>query len=1324
MFSQLNPVSKTLRFRMIPMLETLSNFQKFNILQKEEERFRNYKELKPYLSAYHANIFEQAFASIKSKKDLDLEALAMRYKAYIDSLGTDDEPKCEKNYIGELEKCNRILEKEVKATPLYKSQPGEGQKDGIDVFAAKFFSEGCDMFPSWVRAQYPDEPEKAERAVELFRSFSRFPSYFRGFNEAKAKVLYCFDLNKRSGEGKKGSVIQRVFEDNFTVYLKNSECMAQIGVDHPEIIEMLEKEFEGIYDAEYIREVSTVKGFFLCMADTDIDWYNQLLSGYANNDKTKVRGLNELINEWNQHHEAHDHIRTKPAKLKKVLNLGNNTLSWIPVKLESDKQLAETLREMQDKNIAQVDGGRYQGSAPAVLAQLIASVNEENADKVYIKDECIHILSKLNTGSFNTYRKFIETFAERTFTGTTRKAEKEREQFLSKDCFSIGQLVSVLKGGMPEDEDAGENELTPQVFLQGLLDELTGLDKNIPAYCYAAETSIGASSDLTSDNQAKQDIKAYLDEVNRISHIHSYFDIAHRERYATDDDFYEVLDRLAEVSTDSIYRVYNMMRNYLTRTPQERDDKVKFKLTLDSPTLGEGWDCDKENDRNSTLLSDGKYTYLLVLNNSKDLMSKFGLPKKPKMSDLLQPGGERIQKMVYKQFTGAMKMLPKVFFSGNMPAKHGVDSVFMEKYKAKCHTKGDTFDPAFVAEYVDKCKELMAKREEWKLFNFKFKPTEEYTTVDLFYRDIEDQGYTIQFVDANYDVIKKWVKEGSAFLFKLWNKDYADKAGGRENLHTIYWKALFSPENAQMRSVRLCGGAELFYRPQVIDPKGAIRHAEGSVLVNKVADDGTPVPPQVYAHLKAYYNGRPVELDDEDRAFLPKVKHRKATYDIVKDRHYTHENFYLHVPVIFNKTASQRGFNLNVEFIRRLALQPDTNIMSIRRGRENLLYCAVIDRKGNLVAARSYNVLHEQTRKGDIDYAAKLRQLHEQRVDSRRSWTELDSIKNVKNGYLSVAIGEIVSDLRKYNAVLVLESVSDSFRDKMSAFEDTLYKGFETALLSKLNYLVYKVDMDGKPMNPSAPGGVLNGLQFTMGKELSKFPYQNGGVFFVSPSYTAEVDLQTGYYNMLAGTNAKKMSNKQLHEFLGSFDFIGYDEEERAFKLVLNWSRISLTSSRKGVLDKAFTLYADDRERSVYNFQAEGKLRHRTCTPYSELVRLLKTRDIAYKDGKNLTSILSTVKLLKNELVEIVNIILGVISLKYYPHGDRIFLSSVRDEEGNYMTADDPDCVSAMCVGFKLLYLLYNRFMPALSSGKTDRIDRSVSIEDWLGFIQDWKRKI
>ena len=65
--------------------------------------------------------------------------------------------------------------------------------------------------------------------------------------------------------------------------------------------------------------------------------------------------------------------------------------------------------------------------------------------------------------------------------------------------------------------------------------------------------------------------------------------------------------------------------------------------------------------------------------------------------------------------------------------------------------------------------------------------------------------------------VEELVEKNKLFLFKIYNKDSSDYSKGKPNLHTLYWKELFSEENIANPLFKLNGNAELFYRPQIID---------------------------------------------------------------------------------------------------------------------------------------------------------------------------------------------------------------------------------------------------------------------------------------------------------------------------------------------------------------------------------------------------------------------------------------------------------------------------------------------------------------------------
>lgn len=97
-------------------------------------------------------------------------------------------------------------------------------------------------------------------------------------------------------------------------------------------------------------------------------------------------------------------------------------------------------------------------------------------------------------------------------------------------------------------------------------------------------------------------------------------------------------------------------------------------------------------------------------------------------------------------------------------------------------------------------------------YEFKFSATDSYNDISEFYREVEMQGYRIDWTYISEADINKLDEEGKIYLFQIYNKDFAENSTGKENLHTMYFKNIFSEENLKDIIIKLNGQAELFYR--------------------------------------------------------------------------------------------------------------------------------------------------------------------------------------------------------------------------------------------------------------------------------------------------------------------------------------------------------------------------------------------------------------------------------------------------------------------------------------------------------------------------------
>lgn len=79
---------------------------------------------------------------------------------------------------------------------------------------------------------------------------------------------------------------------------------------------------------------------------------------------------------------------------------------------------------------------------------------------------------------------------------------------------------------------------------------------------------------------------------------------------------------------------------------------------------------------------------------------------------------------------------------------------------------------------------------KYKDFNFKFKPSSEYSSLVEFFAEVPSQGYKIAFRKVSVAYINQLVESGKLYLFQIWNKDFSKFSKGTPNMHTLYWKQL------------------------------------------------------------------------------------------------------------------------------------------------------------------------------------------------------------------------------------------------------------------------------------------------------------------------------------------------------------------------------------------------------------------------------------------------------------------------------------------------------------------------------------------------------
>lgn len=153
---------------------------------------------------------------------------------------------------------------------------------------------------------------------------------------------------------------------NVTLLRRLPEALVDKFNDSAELREFIRKNT----DAVMVSDVFTVSfGAILC-SQSAITAYNTVIGGYSKDTKAKVKGLNEIINEWNQEHT--DDKVARFTELKKQILTDKKGPSWIPVPYKNDFEVIDAVKAIKE-DISEV----LQEITPEMLCPV--------EDKVYIR---------------------------------------------------------------------------------------------------------------------------------------------------------------------------------------------------------------------------------------------------------------------------------------------------------------------------------------------------------------------------------------------------------------------------------------------------------------------------------------------------------------------------------------------------------------------------------------------------------------------------------------------------------------------------------------------------------------------------------------------------------------------------------------------------------------------------------------------------------------------------------------------------------------------------------------------------------------------------
>lgn len=1235
-FTRVFSTSKTLRFELKPVAETLEFIHKDGLLEQDEHRAQSYVRVKRIIDEYHKAFIDRVLTGFElvyadcAKRD----SLEEFYNSYI-STERDEARKAELKHIQEK------LRKQISESFTRDGCKRLFEKDLIKVDLLNFVDNDEDR--------------------TLLQEFKNFTTYFTGFNENR-KNMY-------SSEAQSTAIAYRLIHENLPKFIDNLSVFGKVAESSVSgSFDELQKNFEEILGEVRIADMFKLSYFNRVLTQSGIDIYNAIIGGKVLNDGTKVKGLNEYINLYNQGQDKKSNRLPKLKPLYKQILSDRNAISWLPEQFASDNELLEAVqRSYQELNEHVFNAGSAEGEQSYSLKDLLQSLEEYDLDRIYLRNDVqIREISQKVFGHWDCIYNALLDELRPDYKRTKNETEEAYVDRLkgilkSKGSISIGQINQRLK----------DSQSTLQSYFMSLgvssagEDIFTQIEEAYEEVKDLLNTSYPEDKNLVQDKDSIEKIKNLLDAIKNLQHFVKPL-LGDGKEPDKDERFYGEFTALWAKLCD-ITLLYDKVRNYVTRKPYSTE---KIKLNFENSTLMDGWDVNKEQDNSGVILrKDGLY-YLAIMNRKHTRVFA---------SENLPSDGECYEKMEYKFLPGANKMLPKVFVhSEKGRAEFAPSERLLENYKNGTHKKGDKFKLSDCHELIDFFKSSIRKHEDWSKFDFKFSDTSMYESIDGFYHEVDRQGYRISFRKVSVDYINSLVEKGEIYLFQIYNKDFSPYSKGTPNLHTLYWKMLFDERNLSDVVYKLNGAAEVFYRKSsLIYDKPT--HPANQPVCNK--------------------NG----LNEKPESHFG--------YDLIKDKRYTVDKFQFHVPITLNFKRPD-SYNINPlvdEYIREC---DDFHIIGIDRGERHLLYVTVIDLKGRIKEQYSLNDIVNTYggKEYHTDYHGLLSKREDERMKARQSWQTIESIKELKEGYLSQVVHKISELMVKYHAIVVLEDLNAGFVRGRQKVESSVYQKFEKMLIDKLNYLV------DKKADPESEGGMLNAYQLT-NKFISfqKLGKRSGFLFYVPAWNTSKIDPVTGFVNLF---DTRYENIEKAKDFFGKFESICYNSAKGWFEFAFDYSHFT---TRADGTRTNWTLCTCGKR--IETFRDENGIWTSNEVDLTERFKALfddYALDIC-KDLKEQISSMSSADFFKR-LLYLLKLTLQMRNSKIGSDVDYL-QSPVADEKGNFYNSDtcgndlpqNADANGAYNIARKGLWMVGQ----IKAADGSSEVELFLSNKEWLVFAQE-----
>lgn len=1199
-FTNLYELQKTLRFELKPVEETLENMKKhleydpnLQTFMKDQNIEDSYQILKPALDKIHEEFINQSLTSKEAKEINFLEYIDV-YKNRKENL--NDLIETEKRLRGQISKT--YLEGGLW---LKKKYPGLKWKNGSnDAKGSAMLS--CQAVLEVIKQEYSKD-KKIQNAIKTFEGFF---TYFSGFNqnrknyyetEAKATAVATRIVNENLPK----------FCDNTTFFGSRQEeyenCYQFLKKSEKNLVnkdgEELHKISDKIFDIDRFKDYLSQKG--IESYNIEIANANSLINLY-NQSRDKEKGFKKLPHFKTLYKQIGCGKRDSlffslkydwERELTEEERKAEKEIFSVEKTLKSASELGEKYFE---------EDAAKKNEVETIFDFTNRLRNREDWKGFYWSKQAVNTISNKYFANWHDIKDCLKD--NKACVSFDKKRE---EQIKINDAVELAGLFEALDGinletgwsksffkkSILEDKKRLIDEnISPSKNLINLL--CADIEENATAF-RGKSAEILELKEYKSEERKKQ-IKEWMDYALAVNRMVKYFVVKENKTKGApiDSELATVLDNLLRTDGIDWFKWYDALRNYLTKKPQDDVKENKLKLNFNKGNLLNGFvDSHTESSDNATqyggylfrkkYLETDRYEYFLGISEDSKLF-------RCHLKDCIQKENAcEFERLEYYQAKST------TFFSAQYSInKDKIVKLLSVKIKEKVESRkktvsekndlnkiddlgkkllrGETPTKMIYSinkerEFIDiledsdlniliiqTIKEIKEHIEKYTSRNSKLKIIQErnYTSHEGLKSIIEDlQNIAKEQKEYNYfSVSRKEFKEACArdkkslYIFKISNKDLetctreANNSNGKisaKNLHTMYFECLFAGNQDTID----IGKGTIFYRKKALKAK----------------------------EIKKGYEKKPWVISS--KRFTENEELEKG-----KEKSFTDgKSFFFHLSTTINyksKSYSKPEYainEINAHVNKNLSKDSVLRFLGLDRGEKHLVYYSLVDGNGNIEDQGTLNLPFKDKegnirclKKDKYSYDKQKKEWEKKEVDcwnyndlldaamsnrdmARKNWQTIGNIKNLKEGYISQVVHEIVEIVTGKPTFIVLEDLNTEFKRGRQKIEKQVYQKFELALAKKLNYVVDKTKKNGEV------GSVTNALQLTppvanYGDIENK--KQMGVMLYTRANYTSQTDPATGWRKTiyLRGGSEEEIQKQIKEQFID----IGVDGRDYYFE--------------------------------------------------------------------------------------------------------------------------------------------------------------------------------